>query len=341
MHRTSAAVRLCGVLAGAWLLLAAATGPAAAQQGAPAGADALRERLAEGYLRLELALHDATAAGAPAGGPERRRLNQAFDALTLQFFAGNLTGALASLDTLVTGVAPAATRGTLHQRAQEALQWLATQRRTLDTGGSTTPFLLHVPERPAPDGGWPVVVAVHGAGGDERMFFGGYGAGVIRALADAHGVAVITPRAPLTTDAIIALVDGLSAGEALDAGRVALLGHSMGAAVVGRAALERPDRFRAVACIAGSCGTGVAAGAPPALLVAGALDPLFRIDNLAAQAAALGEGGRDVVFRRYDDEGHTLVVGAALPGAVEWLAGHLAAGAVPAGGPNRKLEEQP
>jgi predicted esterase len=298
--------------------MAWAATPAAAQQAPPGQAEALREQLAVGYLRLELAVQEALAA-APAAGPDRRRLNQAFDALTLQFFAGNLQAALASLDSLAAHVAPAALAEGLGDRARDTLQWLTAQQRTLEWQGGTMAYLLHLPEAPAPAEGWPVLVAVHGAGGDERMFFGGYGAGAIRTLADRHGVAVITPRAPLPTDAIVALVDALAAQHALDAGRVALLGHSMGAAVVGRAALERPDRFRAVACIAGPCGAGQSAGAPDALMVAGELDPLFRAQLLAAQAEALAQGGRTVEFRRLDDEGHTLVVGAALPYVMEWL----------------------
>jgi predicted esterase len=298
--------------------------PAAAQQ--PTAADSLRERLAVGYLRLELAVQDAATGAARVTGAERRRLNQAFDALTLQFFGGNLNGALASLDALVASVAPGTPVADLEQRASRALAWLTERRQMEVTGaGVATPFLLHVPEREAPQGGWPVVVAVHGAGGDERMFFGGYGAGAILDLADAHGLAIITPRAPLATAALVALVDSVAARHPIDAERVALLGHSMGAGVVARAAMEMPQRFRGVVCLAGSCGSGAAAATgPPVLLVAGALDPLFRSDMLEAQAETMRQSGRSVEFRRLDDEGHTLMVGVALPEAMRWLADRLA-----------------
>jgi predicted esterase len=309
----------------ATLLVVMAAVPAAAQQPAAGATDSLRERLAADYLRLELALQDAAEAGVAVPAEERRRLSRAFDGLTLQFFSGNLQGALSSLDALVGSVAGGtAAMATLEERAQHTLGWLAGQRLVEDAAGAATPYLLHVPERTAPQGGWPVVVAVHGAGGDERMFFGGYGAGIIRELADAHGIAVVTPRAPLPTDALVALVDALAARHPLDASRVALVGHSMGAAIVGRAALERPERFRGVACIAGSCGSGGAVSAgPPVLMVAGALDPLFRVEMLAAQAESLRQAGRNVEFRALEDEGHTLVVGAALPAAMQWLAERL------------------
>jgi phospholipase/carboxylesterase len=298
---------------------------AAAQQ-AGGSPEAMRERLAEGYLRLELALQDARAAGAAETPAERQRINRAFDALTLQFFAGNLAAALERVDGLVAGVPPARGPGeSLEQRATQVQEWLAGERRVLEGSGTSTPYLLHVPVGVAPSGGWPIVVAVHGAGGDERMFFGGYGAGIIRGLADSLGLAVVTPRAPLATEAITSLVEHVASFAPVDPARVGLLGHSMGAAVVGRAALQQPARFRGVVCIAGSCGGGSAGAAPPALLIAGGLDPLFRADMLAGQAETLRQGGRSVEFRVLEDEGHTLIVGAALPAAMEWLAGLLGA----------------
>jgi predicted esterase len=161
------------------------------------------------------------------------------------------------------------------------------------------------------------------------MFFGGYGAGSIVKLADEQRVAVIAPAAPLSTNALFGLVDALAPRYSLDGARVALLGHSMGAGVVSRAAGERPERARAVACIAGSCaaagGAASMGGAAtvPVMVIAGALDPLFGVAALEAQTAALRTGGRVVEFRVHETEGHTLVVGEALPAAMKWLAEQL------------------
>jgi predicted esterase len=303
------------------LLVALATPTAARQQPA---ADALRGQLALGYLQLELAIADLAAA-APIDAAQRERLNRGFDRLTLQFFAGNMGAAIGSLDTLIASLQPAAGRAELEARAAAMLARLNADARVARVGGADVHYLLHLPAGTPPEAGWPVVVAVHGAGGDERMFFGGYGAGSIRALADAHGVAVVTPRAPISTAALFGLVDAIAAEQRLDARTIALLGHSMGAGIVARAAGEQPARTRAVACLAGSCAAAGAGPAgegprPPVLVVAGAIDPLFGVAMLEAQAGALRAGGATVEFRRLEGEGHTLVVGEALPAAMAWLA---------------------
>lgn len=309
--------RIACILAALFAAAAPAAGPAAGQAAAQQPAlDDMRGRLAAAYLQLELALADAPRADPAA----RTALNREFDRTTLLFFAGNMDGALAVLDSMVGSVA-GPSREALRQRAQGRLDSLNAARRSVTVEGRATSLLLHLPAGEPPADGWPVVVAVHGAGGDERMFFGGYGAGVIRRLADEHRVAVITPAAPLPAAGLFALVDALAGEHALDAARIALLGHSMGAGIVAQASAAQPQRTRGVACIAGGC---AAAGAGvPVFLAAGALDPLFRVAVLEQQVESLRASGRSVDYRRLETEGHTLVVGAALPEAMAWLAERL------------------
>jgi predicted esterase len=303
------------------LILASAAQPAAAQEDA-------RQSLAASYLRLELALADAP----PVDPAARVRLNREFDRATLLFFGGNMQGALGVIDSLVAALPGSGEE--LARRAAARLDSVTGARRVETIGGRAVAYLIHVPQGAKPAGGWPVVVAVHGAGGDERMFFGGYGAGSIRRLADEHRMAVISPAAPLSAAALFGLVDALALQHGLDPHRMALLGPSMGAGVVAAAAGERPARTRAVACIAGSCAAAARSAAPapttamtgasfPIMVIAGALDPLFRVATLEAQALALRDAGRTVEFRSYDAEGHTLIVGEALPAVMKWLADQL------------------
>jgi pimeloyl-ACP methyl ester carboxylesterase len=311
-HRLPAVPFLLALLT-AWAVLPGAA-PAAAQ------ADA-REALALAYLQLELALADAP----PLDEAGRASLNQAFDRATLLFFAGSMQGALSLVDSMAASVAGGGRRdaATVRARAVARLDSLNGARQSMRIAGAEVRYLLHLPPGHAPAGGWPVVVAVHGAGGDDRMFFGGYGAGSIRELADRHGVAVVTPAAPLGSTALFALVDALAEAHGLDPDRVALVGHSMGAGIVAQATAGQARRVRAVACIAGSCAAAAPASAVPVLSVAGARDPLFRVALLQEQADALRTGDRTVEFRRLDAEGHTLVVGQALPEVMEWLAARL------------------
>jgi len=303
-------------------LVAAAAAPLTAQIGPQPPAE-MRDRLGLGYLRLELALRDAAARDLARDGEMRTRLNRGFDQVTMQFFMGNHGSALDGIDAMVAELGGDAG---LDERATRILATLSAERRSVAVGGNDIHYLVHLPAVERPEAGWPVVVAVHGMGGDERMFFGGYGAGMIREFADHYGLAVVTPRGPLSPDAVLGLVDALAAEHRLDATRVGLLGHSMGAGVVGRTAAAQPERVRAVVCIAGGCGGpigGSTAAAPPMFLFAGALDPLFRIDALVAAAEQQRQAGRPVEMRRMESEGHTLIVAEALPDAMAWLAGRL------------------
>jgi predicted esterase len=162
----------------------------------------------------------------------------------------------------------------------------------------------------------PVVVALHGMGGDENLFFEGYGAGLLRDLAKERRFLLVAPRTPdLVFDpaALERVLEAVLAGQGADRKRVLLLGHSLGAGVTTLFVNRRPDLLRAACAIAG-------AGAPkdpklPFLRVVGARDGIVR----SGRVPAPGETSGGVEVRVYPDHGHTLVVPAALPEIVDWL----------------------
>ena len=120
----------------------------------------------------------------------------------------------------------------------------------------------------------PLVVALHGMGGDENLFFEGYGAGLLVDLAKERRFVLVAPRAPdLAFDpgALERIVAVIRAEQEVDPARVYLLGHSMGAGMTTLFATRRPDLVRAACAIAG------AGGAPkdlkvPLLVVVGGRD---------------------------------------------------------------------
>ncbi len=173
----------------------------------------------------------------------------------------------------------------------------------------------------------PLVIALHGAGGDESMFLDGYGAGLLRELAERHRFAVVTPLttafapSPVAFDAI---VDEMERIAGIDRRRVSVIGHSMGAMAAARVAELRSERIAGIALIAGGGDPRPRdRPPPPTLLVAGGLDPLFPAERMEAMAKemALRYGEAKVPFasRTYPDDGHTLVVTAALAETIEWL----------------------
>lgn len=192
-----------------------------------------------------------------------------------------------------------------------------------DLGGVPTPMRLIVPDN-LPDGPRALVVAVHGAGGDENLFAEGYGAGIIRSLAAKHGVIVACPAAGLMAPNpgyLDAILDTVRGWHEIDPARVHLIGHSLGGGIVSSWAKAKPDQIAAVVSIAGIGSFAGAGRLPRVLAVAGELDPLVTADRTREQARIARAQGLNVEYRQVDHYGHTLVVGKVLPEAFEWLLG--------------------
>lgn len=191
----------------------------------------------------------------------------------------------------------------------------------LPLGGVDSPIRVFIPEH-LPEGPAPLIIALHGMGGDENMFMDGYGAGAIKRLAEERGFVVVSPEAsamayPTSFDA---LVEAVSAWRAVDRERVFLVGHSMGAGIASSIARQRPQTVAGVALIAGAGSfPGAGADMPRTLVVGAETDMLVRAGMLQDAAQSARERGLPVESRTIANMGHTLVVGAALPEVIEWL----------------------
>jgi pimeloyl-ACP methyl ester carboxylesterase len=93
---------------------------------------------------------------------------------------------------------------------------------------------------------------LHGAGGNEHLFFEGYGLGIVLKEAEKRGWAVIAPRAEMGLAHIGGALEAAQNLLPIDPARVYLMGHSMGGAHSFAAIAQFPDRFRAVAIFAGA-----------------------------------------------------------------------------------------
>lgn len=146
-----------------------------------------------------------------------------------------------------------------------------------------------------PDGPINVVVAVHGAGGSENMFFESYGRGLAASEAVKRGWAFVAPRAGSTcvNDAL----DWVSSVRGVTIGKVFLLGHSMGGGVV------LSGKFSVVPA-------AVAAFAPAALKVS---------DDLASVPLYVAVGKQESVLRSGGDVGQVAGIAGqhGIPGA--WI----------------------
>ncbi|QDV09126.1 Alpha/beta hydrolase family protein [Planctomycetes bacterium Poly30] len=171
---------------------------------------------------------------------------------------------------------------------------------------------VYCPES-APAKGIPLVVALHGAGGDESFMFELGGDGRIKELADRHGCLVV---APFTTDFLFSakpfasLLAGIERSYDIDRSRVYVLGHSMGAMATAGLAEKARDSITAACCIAGYRATQ--SGDLPMLVLAGTLDRIVSFGGVKAAAEKAARAGRPVRFESLEDQGHTLLLAAAL-----------------------------
>lgn len=167
----------------------------------------------------------------------------------------------------------------------------------------------------------PLLIALHGAGGDEGMFSWAYGRGVLAELAEREGVLLVCPRVPyflMDPKSLPALLEQIRRLYDFDDRRVMLVGHSLGTFVAASWGTTYPKQVAAMALVAGRV-TVYDEEAPPALIIAGELDPIFRLRRQKAAFEADKNRGVDTEMKIYRNEGHTLVFGTAADHVFKWL----------------------
>lgn len=166
-----------------------------------------------------------------------------------------------------------------------------------------------------------VIIAFHGAGGDENMFANAYGQGILATMAnDAHAILVTplsTPFAlnPAHFDSLMAV---LQATYRVNPERIYVMGHSLGAGIAAQLAQARPKVIAAVACLSGGAAVTVA-DAPPMLFIGASLDPIIPASRVKGFAGATPAS----VYEELPNEGHTLMVANGVRRAVPWLFSHV------------------
>ena len=187
---------------------------------------------------------------------------------------------------------------------------------TLALPGTTVPVRLLAPQAAKSGKRLPLVIAMHGAGGSENMFFDGYGLGKIATLSEARGWLLVTPRgsAGFTPTRAAAIIDAVDKLYPVDRQRVFLAGHSMGAGQAVASALATPARFAGVAALGGGGVVKEADGIAglPFYILVGAQD--FAYAGARKLAFELKKAGvNSVRFREYPDVEHLVIVQEALP----------------------------
>ncbi len=180
----------------------------------------------------------------------------------------------------------------------------------------STPVRVFIPKGLDPTKPVPVVVALHGAGGSENLFFEGYGGGRIVTECRDRGWILVATRSGLNfsgSPPVPAVLEQLAKRYPLDPKRTFVVGHSMGAMQTIELVQKHPDRFAAAAALGGS-GTVKDAKAFAALPVfVGVGDKDFALSGARALNKALTAGGaKNVMYKEYAGIEHMVIVREAL-----------------------------
>ncbi len=194
--------------------------------------------------------------------------------------------------------------------------WLA-----FPTGkGQRIPARLFVPKNLDPKKPIPLVVALHGMGGSENLFFEGYGDGQIVKLCEKRGWLLVAPRCPLFgAPPVQEIVDQLSKRYPVDPKRVFLVGHSLGASQSVDLVQTHPGTFAGVALLGGG---GKVTDARkfadlPTFVGVGTQDRLSLGMVRELKKALTDAKAAKLTYKEYEDLEHLVIVREALPDAFQ------------------------
>ncbi len=198
---------------------------------------------------------------------------------------------------------------------------------SIPTGTTTTPARLFVPkvrgfipkgeevEKPL-----PLVVALHGAGGSENLFFEGYGDGQIVKLCEKRGWMLLAPRSGLSFvgggPPVGEIVDELAKRYPIDPKAIFVVGHSMGAMQTIDAAQKYPGQFAGIAAFGGGGRVRKPELFAELPTFIGVGDQDFALAQSRALKKSLEDGkAKSVKFEEYEGLEHLLICREALPDA--------------------------
>jgi predicted esterase len=203
-------------------------------------------------------------------------------------------------------------------------------RSTVDK--TLQPYRLYVPSAYRPEQQFPLVVALHGMGGDENMIFDSYASRVLQEQAERHGYFVAAPkgRGPASMfreDAERDVMDVLAevrAAYRIDPKRIYLMGHSMGGYGTWSIAMDHPDVFAALAPVSGG---GNSTGIEkikhiPQFVVHGEDDRQVPVRLARLMVEAAKSCGSAVTYLEVKGGGHVDVFVPSIPKMFEFFNGH-------------------
>lgn len=197
------------------------------------------------------------------------------------------------------------------------------------------PFRVFVPSNYDATKKYPLVIALHGMGGDENSYFNGYENGIIKREAEARGYLVACPKGRGSASMymgsaerdVIDVVSEMKRNYSIDPDRVYLTGHSMGGYGSWSVAVSNPDLFAAIAPFAGG-GNPITVGklgsiaSVPAFVVHGDADPTVPVDESRKMVKAFKAVGANVKYVEVPGGNHINIVVPYIKEMFDWFDTH-------------------
>ncbi|MCX6572446.1 MAG: alpha/beta hydrolase-fold protein [Candidatus Aminicenantes bacterium] len=217
----------------------------------------------------------------------------------------------------------------------------------LEGAGEIMPYRVYVPTKYDGRAAFPLIIALHGLGATEDSFFDSYGK-VLPKLAEAHGYLVAAPLGYRLDGFYGVTVPGMAAGGsaqrklelseqdvmnvlslmkrdyAVDASRIYLMGHSMGAMGTWHLGAKYPDIWAALALFSGYGVPSTVAGMKhiPEFIVHGDADLTLPVALSRAMVAELKAQGVEHTYIEVPGGSHVNVVEPNLAAAIEFFDAH-------------------
>ncbi len=194
---------------------------------------------------------------------------------------------------------------------------------------SLQPYRVFVPSKYDASKPTPMVVALHGMGGDENSYFVSYDNGVVKREAEARGYIVVCPKGRGTAsmymgDAERDVLDVIAAMRRdynVDANRIYLTGHSMGGYGTWSIAPKYPDLFAAIAPISGGGNPSALSKIKhvPEIVIHGDNDPTVSVENSRKMVKAAQELGIKIKYVEVPGGNHTDIAVPAMKGIFDFF----------------------
>lgn len=190
--------------------------------------------------------------------------------------------------------------------------------------GPRSAYTCYVPETYRADQAWPVVLALHGAGGNDEDFLWTW-----LKHAKSRGYILLSAKSfgptwyPWDAPSLLLMLDAVQARYNVDPQRILLTGLSDGGSFSYDVGFAHPERFRALAVVAGILRPHqreAQAHALPVYIVHGERDQIFPVAYIRMMVEKLREWGHQVTYRELPGFGHAYPPGEN-PAMLEWFAG--------------------